>query len=156
MTTRTLRGHAAMRLNGDDHLPGRAIPLSFQPDVLVHKSRKRLNRVHNGLNLQRHRGSLVRCFVFNFTHKPVPEGSAMPFLHPMKKQARCFELKRATGQAFEPKVRAWLRSHSPTCLPTLCLFTHNFCYRPLNFNTQYRFDSVGVAKLKPVAIVPIF
>jgi len=130
LTARTLGGHAAVRLHGDDHLPGRSITLAVEPDVLVHKSRKMLNRVQKGLNLQLHRWSLVGWFVFNFNHKlNRSRGISDAFLLPTNPRCR-FELKRATGQASEPIARARLRSRLPTRLSTLCLFTHKFCYRP--------------------------
>ena len=68
--------------------------------------------------------------MFNFNHKlNRSRGISDAFLLPTNPLRR-FELKRAIGQASEPTARARLRSHVPTRLPTLCLFTHKFCYRP--------------------------
>jgi uncharacterized protein involved in tellurium resistance len=52
---------------------GLAIPLTFQPDVLINKSGGMLNGVQNRLNLQWHRGSLVGwfAFIFNSQTKPI-------------------------------------------------------------------------------------
>jgi hypothetical protein len=63
-TPRALGGNARVRQDDNLNVPGLAIPLTFQPDVLINKSWKMLNGVQNRLNLQWHRWSWVRGFAF--------------------------------------------------------------------------------------------
>jgi len=47
-----------VRIQRDFDAAGPPVPVTLEPDVLKNKSRKMLNGVQNGLNLQLHRWSL--------------------------------------------------------------------------------------------------
>src|SRR6266436_8518592 len=64
--TGTLGGDASVRIQRDFDAAGPPVPVALEPDVLKNKSRKMLNGVQNGLNLQLHRWSLGCWFAFLF------------------------------------------------------------------------------------------
>ena len=57
-----------MRLDLDVDAAGPAVPVAAQPDVAVNKSRKRLNRVQKGFNLQLNSWSPVRGWALSSYH----------------------------------------------------------------------------------------
>ena len=64
--TGTLGGDAPVSIQRDFDAAGPPVPVALEPDVLENKSRKMLNGVQNGLNLQLHRWSLAGWFAFLF------------------------------------------------------------------------------------------
>ena len=57
-----------MRLDLDVDAVGPAVPVAAQPDVAVNKSRKRLNRVQKGFNLQLNSWSPFRGWALSSYH----------------------------------------------------------------------------------------
>ena len=116
--------------------PDRPSRLPLQPDILVNKAGKMLNVVQNGLNLQLHRWFLVsvRWFAFLFNSQTRRSRTDQRcFLTPHNPPRR-FELKRATGRAFEPLARARLRSNGATPVAETSSAFHPFL--PTNRATQ--------------------
>jgi hypothetical protein len=117
--------------NGDLNVAGLAVPITLQADVLEDKSRKMLNGVQKGLNLQLHRWSLAGWFVFSINSQTNPTQKDQRCLFNRHYPARRFELKRATGRAFEPPARARLRSNVSTRLTGTPLLPTNHATDPI-------------------------
>lgn len=116
-TPRAFGRNACVRQDDDLHLTRLARPQAQQPNISVNKARKMLNVVQKRLNLQLHRWSLGGWFVFFIHSQTNPNQRDQRCLFHWHHAARGFELKGATGRAFELLARARLRSRGTMCLP---------------------------------------